>query len=179
MKIHRTTLGTDLNQMDRSDAIHLFTNRYTREFFPMWAAKERATTATWPVQFLTDQEWLENTLFHVAPSGSLDKRHRECDSTPTWPDNPELRDKPRCVWAYHGINLRYPNWKRHYDQWDAAQMGLGLHWLDLSLCKEYHDQFYRGRAFTPPRELTEADRSLMKEHLRRIEDLRQAIREGR
>ena len=44
-----------------------------------------------PLQFASDEEWLEYSLFAVTNEGALDKRFTSVYSWPTWPNNPELR----------------------------------------------------------------------------------------
>lgn len=36
-------------------------------------------------QFKDDNDWLENTIFHVTKDNRLDHRFNTCESTPTWP----------------------------------------------------------------------------------------------
>jgi len=36
-------------------------------------------------QFKDDDDWLENTIFHVTKDNRLDHRFNTCESTPTWP----------------------------------------------------------------------------------------------
>ncbi len=83
--------GTQLSANDQRHVLSAYTHRFTREHVPAWAKETRPDGSAYPVQFDSDQEWLANTQFHVTASGDLDKRVNHCHSTPTWPDNPELR----------------------------------------------------------------------------------------
>jgi hypothetical protein len=80
-------LGTELTQREQAHVLNAFVYRYTGNHRPVWAHKE----CNYPVQFKDDQDWLANTRFAVTKSGALDRRASECESSPTWPNNPELR----------------------------------------------------------------------------------------
>ena len=113
--------GLDLCLADRQRVLGMFPDRYTREHIPFWVfAEPEATRARFPVQFENDQEWLAGTWFYVTSRGLLDARVKQCVSEPTWPDNPELRGKPRYVEAAHGVNLRYQGWARSYRSHQAG-----------------------------------------------------------
>lgn len=77
--------GNKLTDEARRNALARFVHRYTRDHKPSWVAKET------PVQFASDADWLAHTLFWVRKDGSIAERPSHCESTPTWPDNPELR----------------------------------------------------------------------------------------
>jgi hypothetical protein len=80
--------GSDLRPEDREHVLRAYVHRHTREHVPEWA---RRAGAKYPVQFASDAEWLANTYFSVTVTGRLDRRVTHCTSSPTWPDNPELR----------------------------------------------------------------------------------------
>jgi len=92
-----TKLGSDLSDYDKRHVLVAFVHRYTGQHTPDWAR-----VGTWkdgqpyPVQFKDDAEWLANTRFAVLKSGDLDTRFSECESSPTWPNNPEIR-APKAV----------------------------------------------------------------------------------
>lgn len=77
--------GSMLSADDQKYVLSAYIHRYTKEHKPQWA------TYSTPVQFESNQEWLENTYFKVTKDGKLDKRVKYCQSCPTWPNNPELR----------------------------------------------------------------------------------------
>ena len=81
--------GSELRKSEQAFVVHAYTGRFTKEHRPSWSSRPDCSEC--PVQFETDEEWLENTKFHVKNSGQLDSRYQQCESNPTWPDNPELR----------------------------------------------------------------------------------------
>jgi len=84
--IMTTRLGSALHADDRDYVLRAYVHRYTREHVPAWAIASKA-----PIQFEGDDEWLHNTRFTVRADRRLDARYKACQSSPTWPDNPELR----------------------------------------------------------------------------------------
>lgn len=78
--------GSQLTPRMRGQALAAFCHRYTKEHVPHWAR-----SGSYPVQFASDQDWLAHTLFFITRDGRLATRPNHCFSTPTWPDNPELR----------------------------------------------------------------------------------------
>jgi len=111
--------GKDLTAADRLVVLSKFSNRYTGDHKPDWV-HQGFRRDKYPLQFISDDEWLANTSFYVTADYLLDSRYGVCDSVPTWPNNPELQGTPRCVWAYHGENFRYKGWQRDHAQWVAA-----------------------------------------------------------
>ncbi len=73
------------------EALAQFVHRSTRDHIPQWARFSVDRRLTYHVQFDSDADWLAHTHFRVTESGKLDRRVRHCESSPTWPDNPELR----------------------------------------------------------------------------------------
>lgn len=86
-----TLLGTQLCGPDQQTVLRSYTHRFTREHMPKWACKPRPDGSIYPVQFASDADWLAHTHFHIKQDGRLDARFHACESTATWPDNPELR----------------------------------------------------------------------------------------
>lgn len=87
----QTALGCDLTPADQRHVLAAFVYRYTAEHRPSWTARQDCQTC--PVQFASDADWLANTRFAVRKNGRLNHNYRSCDSSPTWPNNPELRRK--------------------------------------------------------------------------------------
>jgi hypothetical protein len=83
--------GSKLPHAAQREALRRYINRYTAEHVPNWARGEWKDGKPYPVQFASDQDWLEHTFFQVTEAGRLSKNHRYCESHPTWPNNPELR----------------------------------------------------------------------------------------
>lgn len=82
----KTKLGSELSSEVQRDALALFVNRHTLTNVPTWTHG-----TNYPVQFKDDADWLAHTRFAVTGRGKLDKRNHFCESSPTWPNNPELR----------------------------------------------------------------------------------------
>jgi hypothetical protein len=86
-------LGTELHPDDQKYVLAAYVHRFTRQHKPVWVTqlRPRPNGQPCPVQFASDADWLANTWFTVNIGGRLDLRTKYCFSTPTWPDNPELR----------------------------------------------------------------------------------------
>jgi hypothetical protein len=84
-------LGTELSREDQAYVLRAYVHRFTGDHKPGWARKARPDGSAYPVQFKDDQDWLAHTEFYVKKNGSIDHRHDNCFSSPTWPNNPELR----------------------------------------------------------------------------------------
>ncbi len=90
----KTTTGNQLHTDDQRYVLSAFVHRFTAQHRPNWANKTIPNRPNYPaVQFASDAEWLANTRFAVRNNGRLDKRAHYCESSPTWPNNPELRNK--------------------------------------------------------------------------------------
>jgi len=76
--------GVELNQEDQRCVLAAYIYRNTGDHVP-------PTVPRGILQFKNDQEWLEHTSFKVTKVGRLDHRAKYCYSSPTWPNNPELR----------------------------------------------------------------------------------------
>ena len=88
------TRGDTLRASVQADCLRRFVYRFTREHVPGWALRDLnhpSWGAASPVQFDSDRDWLSHTWFAVKKDGTLDERVKHCQSSPTWPDNPELR----------------------------------------------------------------------------------------
>ena len=85
------TRGDTLRASVQADCLLRFVHRFTREHVPGWAQKPRPDGTPYPVQFDSDRDWLAHTWLVIKKDGTLDERVEHCQSSPTWPDNPELR----------------------------------------------------------------------------------------
>jgi hypothetical protein len=83
-------LGSKLSSSTQSECFRRFVNRYTRNHIPTWIS---LSNRKYPVQFDSDKDWLEHTFFYVKLNGELNNNYNFCESSPTWPDNPELRSE--------------------------------------------------------------------------------------
>lgn len=83
--------GSALSLRDQRHVLAAYPHRFTRDHRPAWASRPDCQNC--PVQFASDSDWLEHTLFAVTRSGRLSGRDTACQSSPTWPDNPELRQR--------------------------------------------------------------------------------------
>ena len=95
MEFENMVHGNELSEEDKRYVLSAYTNRYTKEHTPKWAATPHKPGKPYPVQFENDEEWLKNTKFSITSKSKLDGRCRECYSSPTWPNNPELRHVPQ------------------------------------------------------------------------------------
>lgn len=86
--MNKFALGTSLTLSDRQHVLGAYCGRITGQHRPEWAIN-----TPYPLQFKDDSEWLSSTRFHVRKNGRLDHRFNTCESSPTWPNNPELRGK--------------------------------------------------------------------------------------
>jgi hypothetical protein len=77
--------GSELSAQQQREVISAFVYRVTGDHTP------KTATPSQKLQFANDQDWLANTLFWVTDNGELSRRHKYCESRPTWPNNPELR----------------------------------------------------------------------------------------
>jgi hypothetical protein len=86
-------LGTELKPEARREALARFVHRFTAGHKPQWASQPWKDGKPYPVQFASDADWLEHTYFEVTKSGTLSNKVDHCHSSPTWPNNPELRNR--------------------------------------------------------------------------------------
>ena len=91
MNFNTMRLGSELSPEEQRYCLSVFVHRFTGNHRPAWANKPRPDGTEYPVQFLSDREWLANTKFYVTPDGTVDREMDHCMSSPTWPNNPELR----------------------------------------------------------------------------------------
>jgi hypothetical protein len=87
----RTLRGDQLSPDQQREALARFAHRFTGDHRPDWASKKWKGMADYPLQFKDDRDWLAHTWFAVNKDGRISKRNRNCESWPTWPNNPELR----------------------------------------------------------------------------------------
>lgn len=85
--------GNQLCLLDQKIARMLFVHRFTGENKPAWAQRPWKDGLPYPLQFADDADWLANTLFFVKLDGRINQSATSCYSSPTWPNNPELRTK--------------------------------------------------------------------------------------
>ena len=93
------TLGSNLSASVQQECLRRFVHRYTRDHKPSWADQTWKHGKKYPVQFDSDADWLAHTLFNVNADNTLNERFDFCESYPTWPDNPELRQEKRLTGA--------------------------------------------------------------------------------
>ncbi len=89
-------LGSALSLQAQREALSRYVHRFTRTHVPAWARKPMPNGSAYPVQFDSDADWLANTYFRVTARGQLvaySDMRGDCQSYPTWPDNPELRGR--------------------------------------------------------------------------------------
>ena len=88
-------LGAHMGPKLQAECKSLFVHRFTGEHKPQWAYKpfknEALQLTSYPVQFADDADWLAHTYFEVTKQGELSNKTHYCESSPTWPNNPELR----------------------------------------------------------------------------------------
>ena len=88
--MNRWTYGKDLTEADQQFVVWHYVHRYTKDHKPAWARKDWKDGKPYPVQFHSDQDWLNHTRFRTRQDGRLDQRVSVCQSVPTWPNgNPE------------------------------------------------------------------------------------------
>jgi hypothetical protein len=87
----RFLLGSELAPAVQRDVLRRFPHRFTGDHRPAWARGIWKGGKPYPLQFASDADWLARARFVVKADGSLDERVTHCESSPTWPNNPELR----------------------------------------------------------------------------------------
>ncbi len=85
--------GSALSYSQQREVLSAYVHRFTGNHKPDWARQPMPNGQEYPLQFKDDNDWLENTLFAVNKDGSLNKRMKHWQSTATWPNNPELRER--------------------------------------------------------------------------------------
>ena len=83
--------GSNLRPDVQQQCLARFVHRFTHDHKPAWTRQPWKDGKPYPVQFASDADWLANTWFAITTSGDLDGRVKQCESSPTWPENPELR----------------------------------------------------------------------------------------
>lgn len=84
-------VGSELTKEDQQYVLAAFVHRFTGEHQPSWTAELMPNGRKYPVQFKDDREWLANSWFRVYNNGRVNRNTCSCWSSPTWPENPELR----------------------------------------------------------------------------------------
>lgn len=87
----REMRGSDLPPTLQREALNAYVHRFTGTHKPQWACKPMPNGKPYPLQFRDDADWLANTRFCVSGRGRVTRLAGDCQSTPTWPNNPELR----------------------------------------------------------------------------------------
>jgi hypothetical protein len=88
-------IGSNLAVSVQQECLRRFVNRFTGDHRPSWIKTPRPNGKSYPLHFASDVDWLAHTVFNVKADGTLNERFHHCESSPTWPDNPELRaEKP-------------------------------------------------------------------------------------
>ena len=85
----RVKLGSELHPTDQTLVRAAYVHRFTGDHKPAWA-NDWKDGKPYPVQFKDDADWLANTFFAVKTNGRLSPKMKQCESHPTWPNNPEL-----------------------------------------------------------------------------------------
>jgi hypothetical protein len=83
--------GNELPAALQAKAKRMYSYRFTGENTPAWAKEEWKDGVSYPLQFADDADWLANSEFPVTKKGEFAVRG-DMRSTPTWPNNPELRN---------------------------------------------------------------------------------------
>jgi hypothetical protein len=83
--------GSELRPEVQQDCLQRFVHRFTGDHHPLWARAKRPDGTDYPLQFKDDADWLAHTTFAVKADGTLHNGVKTCNSAPTWPNNPELR----------------------------------------------------------------------------------------
>lgn len=83
--------GSELNPDQQKEVKSKFVHRYTGNNKPEWAKQTWKDGKPYPLHFKDDNDWLENTKFAVTKKGKLHAGTKYVDSSPTYPNNPELR----------------------------------------------------------------------------------------
>lgn len=78
----------------KQDILNRFIQRFTMDYMPVWAMKQRDDGSYYAPQFASDAEWLSNTIVNTRKDGELDERQSHCKTDgQTWPLGQSL-DKP-------------------------------------------------------------------------------------
>lgn len=118
-------LGVTFSRADQALILDRFVNRYTGDHTPAWAQVPDQGGIPWPLQFASDQDWLEHTSFAISMAGKLDQRIKRCWEKPTWPGDPMaygklIKDLPFFVQVRFGKNLQHKNWNSAFNKFVRA-----------------------------------------------------------
>lgn len=84
--------GTLLHPDDRKEVLAAYVHRFTKQNKPVWARQPKEDGTFYSPHFEDDDDWLGHTYFAVDENQRLKPGRWSCQSFPTWPDNPELRE---------------------------------------------------------------------------------------
>jgi hypothetical protein len=90
----RYVKGSELSAELQRECLAKFVHRYTVDHKPEWAKQPMGNGKLPPVQFISDREWLEHTLFPITNAGKLALRH-SCNSNPTFPTSEQIEHAKR------------------------------------------------------------------------------------
>jgi hypothetical protein len=85
--------GSELTPEQQKEVKAKFVHRHTGNNTPQWAKETWKDGKPYPLHFKDDNDWLENSKFAVTKTGKLHNGTKYCNSSPTYPNNPELRKK--------------------------------------------------------------------------------------
>jgi hypothetical protein len=83
--------GTELSPDQQKEVKAKFVHRYTGNNKPEWTKQTWKDGKPYPLHFKDDADWLANTSFAVTKTGKLHGGTKYCNSSPSYPNNPELR----------------------------------------------------------------------------------------
>lgn len=85
--------GSELTPEQQREVKSKYVHRHTGNNKPDWAKQTWKDGKPYPLHFKDDSDWLENSTFGVTKTGKLHNGTKYCNSSPTYPNNPELRKK--------------------------------------------------------------------------------------
>lgn len=83
--------GSELSPELQKEVKARYIYRYTGNNKPQWAKETWKDGKPYPLHFKDDKDWLENTKFAVTKKGKLCNKTKYCQSSPSFPNDPELR----------------------------------------------------------------------------------------
>jgi hypothetical protein len=87
--------GSELTPEQQKEVKAKYVHRHTGNNKPEWVKQTWKDGKPYPLHFKDDSEWLEHTTFGVTSKGKLHNGTKYCNSSPTFPNNPELRKKEK------------------------------------------------------------------------------------
>jgi len=80
------TLASLCRPSVKRDILARYVYRFTMEHVPSWARKPCQNGKFYAPQFVSDDEWLSNTIVHTRKDGELNDRYSDCETSgQTWP----------------------------------------------------------------------------------------------